>query len=781
MSASSLLVDLRVAQSDRERGVPRYVQSLVLALGREYPDLDIACLVDRDRNPPLLLDQLGERCRIIGDTAAITTLRVTHFLQGGLFQSGETIPALFPVELAAHRPQLGAVVYDLIPWIFPDVYLADPGRARKYFRILPAVSHLDRLFTISNSVRHDVIAIANAAPQRVIAIHGGLDEGRWRTPREEGSPPLVDLIEPRGLFWLYVGGDDYRKNLPRLIEAVAILKGEGRLDAPLVIACQIERGRRDQLLGQAEAAGLRPGDDIILTGYVSDETLGQLFAGCMATIFPSLYEGLGLPVLESYAFGKPALASDTSSFVEIVPERCRFDPYSAASIADAMRRFHDDPRVARDSLAAAPGALALCQWPRAARKLGEWLYPPADRPSHVEAQAMWVVTSLPPEQTGVGIYTQLSLGAPTKPVVFFTAARDAMGMVAARQSLALARQSRPGECAQVEVLALGALDDARRSRPTQPVLFVLGNSEHHLRAVAHLAERGAGEHDAVHLHDVYIANLLRLYFGTAQRLRAGLLAAYPEARVDAWLQSARSSADSSTLLGPRWLVVAANVRHFVVNSEAAAERLRVDLGDLAAGVRIDVLFLPILPPGRHLAGARGRGPAGEFEPLRIGHFGILSAAKHPDRLAAACDAIARRRPIELVLAGFRVDEYVSRHDLRREYLRVVESPTDDELEKVMSTVDCAVQLRYPDNGESSGVVNQLIGLRRQVVCTRTGSYVDLDGVVRLVDPDVSPEDLATTIEQAAAAGWPDAADALVAARSPLAFEARLRRLLELDA
>ncbi len=80
------------------------------------------------------------------------------------------------------------------------------------------------------------------------------------------------------------------------------------------------------MLSLATEHGLVPGTDVILTGFVSDQTLGRLFAGCMATVFPSLYEGLGLPVLESYAFGKPALASDSSSLRELVPEPCRFDP-----------------------------------------------------------------------------------------------------------------------------------------------------------------------------------------------------------------------------------------------------------------------------------------------------------------------------------------------------------------------------------------------------------------------------------------------------------------------
>src|SRR4029079_16024825 len=98
---------------------------------------------------------------------------------------------------------------------------------------------LDRRFAISEAVRRDVIAIANVAPSRIVTIHGGLDDERGpapdpAAPQEAQFPfrfrngPGAEFVlsEP---YWLYVGGDDFRKNLPRLIEALGILKADGRL------------------------------------------------------------------------------------------------------------------------------------------------------------------------------------------------------------------------------------------------------------------------------------------------------------------------------------------------------------------------------------------------------------------------------------------------------------------------------------------------------------------------------------------------------------------------
>jgi len=405
----------------------------------------ISCLIDPRVEPPLMLGELARRTQIVEGVGQIraTSQPISHFLQSGLFDQGKPVQELFPEELGSHRPYLGAIVYDLIPWLFPDAYLSDATIDRQYRRVIPAISRLDRLFAISESVRRDVIAIAGVEPRRVVTIHGGLDDGRWAAPPEDRAPitPADPLKIRNGEgetftlpapFWLYVGGDDFRKNLPRLIEAFALLKGQGPLDAPLVVACAMGLERRRELLALARELGLDPGLDVVLTGFVTDEVLRDLFAACLASIFPSLYEGLGLPVVESYASGKAVLASDTSSFRELVPERCRFDPYDAASIADAIRRFYDDPSIAEESLAFAPLAIAMSRWDGAARKIGDWLDGGPSAPQGPEAVApLWVVSSLPPDRSGVAFYTQRSFCAPAGPLrhIFCPGARTSRSRI----------------------------------------------------------------------------------------------------------------------------------------------------------------------------------------------------------------------------------------------------------------------------------------------------------------------------------------------------------------
>ncbi len=798
MLDSSLLVDLRGAQIDRDRGVARYSQALVLALVRERPELDIACLVDPDGDPPLMLPEIAAHCRILDGPGAIDALtsRVTHYLQTWLFDRGKGVRDLFPAGLSAHRPRLGAVVYDMIPWILDDLYLRDSAARRGYLRVLPALRSLDRLFTISESVRHDVVAIGGADPSRVVTIYGGLDLDRWpalaaarATPAVRSGAERIDAtrlvlpgsdsgprLEVRRPYWLCVGGDDPRKNLDRLMQGFALLGRDGERRPCLVVACSLAPGRAAELNGRARALGLEPGIDIVFTGFVPDETLGRLFESCTATIFPSLYEGLGLPVLESYAFGKPVLASDVSSLREIVPESCRFDPYDPVAIAEAVRRFAADDRLAQDSLAFAPKALAMCDWANAARTVAGWVDGGAAAPGATQRERpLWVVSSLPPDRSGVAEFTQRSLCAPEAPVAFLAPGRTSAGIEAARRSIARARLDLPDVAMPVDVLPLSALEAVRGARPRDPVLYVLGNSEHHLETLEHLLEHGAQPLDAVHLHDVFIGGLLQLFAGGPDGLDVLLAESYPSALIEAQrLAGTAALGGPGTAAGPRLLVDRGGVRRFFVNSRAAADHLRRDLGDRAAGVRIDVLFLPVLPPLRVRTDVR------PSDRLRLAHFGIIGPSKQPAVLLAACDILAARRPIDLLLAGYGVTESGPEHGFARDYVTFLDAPSDAALQDAMAPVDVAVQLRYPDRGESSGVVNQLIALGRPVVCTRTGSFAELDGVVHLVPPNADPADLADTIERAAVAGPPAAAAEYVAAHSPRAFERRVRDLLGLE-
>ncbi|MCX5909760.1 MAG: glycosyltransferase family 1 protein [Deltaproteobacteria bacterium] len=138
-------------------------------------------------------------------------------------------------------------------------------------------------------------------------------------------------------FWLNVGVLEPRKNQKGLIRAYALLKANLGGTFPLVIA-----GGQGWLMEDSEKALASRGlqQDVFLLGYVDNEALQWLYQNCFAFIYPSLFEGFGLPVLEAMTFGAPIIASGVSSLPEIVGQAgILIDPLNGEEIFQAMRRL----------------------------------------------------------------------------------------------------------------------------------------------------------------------------------------------------------------------------------------------------------------------------------------------------------------------------------------------------------------------------------------------------------------------------------------------------------
>ena len=169
-------------------------------------------------------------------------------------------------------------------------------------------------------------------------------------------------------FLFYVAGGDWRKNVTGLIEAYARLPEQFRERHQLVITYKLDPERRQNLEGFARELGIH-GDQLLLTGFVPDRELSALYRRCGLFVFPSLYEGAGLPILEAMACGAPVIGSNISSVPEILGDlRATFDPSDPDDIARCIARTLDDePELERLRRASAERT-AHFTWDRVARR-----------------------------------------------------------------------------------------------------------------------------------------------------------------------------------------------------------------------------------------------------------------------------------------------------------------------------------------------------------------------------------------------------------------------------
>jgi glycosyltransferase involved in cell wall biosynthesis len=228
-----------------------------------------------------------------------------------------------------------------------------------------------QVLTISQRTAEDAVERLGIPEDRITVVHSGVSGQLSSLVRtRDQAVDLLRLQRPRIRpgFLLYVGGDDARKNMEGTIRAYARLPGPLRREHQLVIACRIGPLRRFELRTFAASLGIA-GDEIELRGFVSDQELAALYRACELFIFPSLYEGAGLPILEAMSCDAPVAASNTSSIPELLGDHeATFDPADAEDIARCLREVLEDP-VAVDSLRErSRRRLGVYTWDRVAKE-----------------------------------------------------------------------------------------------------------------------------------------------------------------------------------------------------------------------------------------------------------------------------------------------------------------------------------------------------------------------------------------------------------------------------
>ena len=192
-------------------------------------------------------------------------------------------------------------LHDMIPLAEPEL---TPPDFREYFEatIDQSLALADRVITVSEHARSDIVRFRPEAEPKVRVVHQAVS-ARFRPVEEAELAGVRKELELETPYILYVGSIEERKNIGGLLEAFGQLPQ--RDDLQLVL-CGRENTDGYDLEGRIRAAGLE--GKVVHLGYVKDEQLPALYSGCSAFVFPSFYEGFGLPALEAMACGRPSIS-----------------------------------------------------------------------------------------------------------------------------------------------------------------------------------------------------------------------------------------------------------------------------------------------------------------------------------------------------------------------------------------------------------------------------------------------------------------------------------------
>ncbi|UFS57736.1 glycosyltransferase [Subtercola endophyticus] len=742
-----LFVDLSSTQDpiSAERGIPTYAREFARAIEKAEPELVTAYGIENEGPLPAGLDFLlptGKLQRIRNGRLGI------HGTNDFVFDVWHDLSPFYDLSseyfrfITESRSKLVVTLYDLIPLIFDDVYLSKIEVRANYYRSLSIVQQADKVMCISQSAADDGIRLLGLDPDKVFVVGTGV-EARYQPTDDRAGAYRKAARGVKGLregFVLYTGGIDHRKNIEGLLEAFSLVPRELRAAHQLVVVCRVTKETKKYLHTLAARLGIL--DDILFTGFVSSEHLLELSQSAHLFVFPSLYEGFGLPAAEAMMCHTPCIVGDNSSLVEVMPlADARFNAEDPSDIARAIvRGITDEPfrqrliDVAQQSdfswKAVAEKALPIYHSLENFTSPGPAVVDPDAR------QRIALVSPMPPTQSGVADYSARLL--------------DEFVKVADVDVFTQADADRP-ELPGVRWFQYSAYPFVTTlDGPYNDTIFCMGNSTFHYPVLDLLRREQRG---TVMQHDVNIQDMLmvahrlqpdlvsRQNLDTLHRRNAGQL---PEN-----LQHYRAHDASSyyTYNSPMSAEPLAFSDDFIVHNISAATLARLESAqEEAAKIRV-------IPFGHRAVDAQSiDGPRDA-----VVSMGILAGRKRSIVIARAFALLAPIFPdLTFALVGEsllgdegqqQLDEIIAEADLG-DQLVITGRTSDSEYDEWLRRAKVAVQLRERSFGESSAAIADCFSFGAPVVASNVGPVRELpDDALLKVAPEIGAVDLAAVLAE----------------------------------
>ncbi len=317
-------------------GLGRYTQNLIESLGRVDQDNEYEILMPVDSSP------FTPRANIHYHVCRYPVFKRRFWEQMATVLVGRYDLLHFPYDssLAVKRGKFIVTIHDVKPLLYPKTskHLNVSGLVKRLLIPRP-LKNIDHIITVSECSRKDIVETLGVPSELVTVIPQGVEHKKFLPRSEEDAHDSESLPSV-----LCVAGSDPTKNIQTLILAFSLLPEAIRICFQLILVGDVDKqGTLHQLVKQK---GIEA--QTRYSGVVSDQQLIRYYQQASVFVFPSLYEGFGLPVLEAMACGCPVVCSQTSSLPEVVGDAALMvDPVDAMAMKDAIQRILTDPALQR--------------------------------------------------------------------------------------------------------------------------------------------------------------------------------------------------------------------------------------------------------------------------------------------------------------------------------------------------------------------------------------------------------------------------------------------------
>jgi len=354
------------ARKLRDYGIGTYVRNLLRHLSRidQRTEYVLLCRAADCAG----IEELGENFRAVPESAPAYSIREQLRIPMDLRREGIDLFHAPHYVLPPLTPCRSIVtIHDCIHLRFPQ-YL--PNRlAYAYARssLWVATHRSNRVLTVSEASKRDILRYFRVPESKINVIPNAIDERFGEVPSADEVLRVRERYQLNDPFVLYAGNIKPHKNLERLIEAFHTLR-RGGLDTVKLLIIGDEISKYAALRRAVHKYKLHK--HVRFFGFVPDKTLAVLYRLASVFVFPSLYEGFGLPPLEAMASGTPVITSNVSSLPEVVGDAALLiDPYEADAIAQAMRRVLTDAALREDLRQRGLQRVKEFSWERSVRRV----------------------------------------------------------------------------------------------------------------------------------------------------------------------------------------------------------------------------------------------------------------------------------------------------------------------------------------------------------------------------------------------------------------------------
>ena len=354
-------------------GVGYYTLHLFERFLNDHRDFDVRLFASSAQQSPTILEELGAAA------SQLATARIPARLKTLLWTTLDWPPIQHftgPVDLvhgAFHllppskkSPRI-VTIFDLSALRYPET--CTPATLRLLKRLLRhAVPRADAFIAISESCKADLIELLDVYDEQVHVVYGGINLEEFSSESVEGD---IEAVKSKhritGDYFIHLGTIEPRKNLPRLLEAYARVRSR-HPDCPNLVLAGGKGWLYETTFDAITRYKLH--DAVIHTGYLSRSEALVLLRGAFACVYPSLYEGFGLPVLEAMASHVPVITSNVSSLPEVIGDAgIQVTPESIDEIEGALENVLQHEGNARSRCAAAYDRAQQFTWEKSADAL----------------------------------------------------------------------------------------------------------------------------------------------------------------------------------------------------------------------------------------------------------------------------------------------------------------------------------------------------------------------------------------------------------------------------